>query len=105
HFGEETGIGIPVRIERLLIAVEFADGEFAKNTDAFLGMTAQGVMAALFVDGVAHRFKHQDANAPDVAVLVQAGVGPLFAPVAGLAEARNRQLAPQLLAIRWCRRR
>src|SRR5262245_46585591 len=56
-------------------------------------------MPPLLEDRVAYRFEQQDANAPNVAVLVKPRVGALLAPIARLAEPRHRKLAPLLLAI------
>ena len=83
NFGQEAGVGVAVRIEGLLAVLgELADRELAQDADTFFGVAAQGEVVPLFRQHLADRLQDQNADAPDVAVLVEAGVGALLAPVA-----------------------
>src|SRR6516164_2898679 len=73
--------------------------EFAEDADAFSGVAAESEMAGLSHEYFTDRLQDQDADAPDVAVFVEAGVGSLLAPVAGEAEARYRQFPPKVLLV------
>src|SRR5262249_11856485 len=114
---QEAGVRVAVRVEWLSPLTpnpspprgegssgELPPPELPPDADAPPGGAPPPALGALLVDHVADRPQDQDANAPDVAVAVEAGVGPLLAPVAREAEPGDGQLAPQVLAVGGPRR-
>jgi hypothetical protein len=77
----EAGIRVAVRVEELLAALEVADGEFAQDPHALVGVVvvAGAALGAALPDG--SRLEDDDADRMNVIVVVEAGVGALNDPV------------------------
>lgn len=93
-FREEAGVGFAVGVAGLAFhqfaggrgrgRAEFADGDFAEDAEAFVGVVveaAAGVRAALAVGG---GFHHENAQGVDVAVFIKADVAALIVMIEGM---------------------
>src|SRR5262249_55076522 len=82
NLGQETSVGVTIGIDRLLVPGEFAQWNFAEDTQPLHGMAAEQTTRLGSVSPIRRRFHGEDANCMDILVRIQAGVSSLVSPVA-----------------------
>src|SRR5262249_43346633 len=84
--GEEAGVGVAVRVERLLALSKLTHRDLAQDAHALLAVVVEQPPWFWATLAVGIRLQEDDADGVDIAVLVQAGIGALYGPIVRCVE-------------------